>query len=60
MGSLVAGTKYRGEFEERLEKIIKKASSDPKIVIFIDEIYTIVRSRAAGEAFDAAKMIYNA
>lgn len=47
MGSLVAGTKYRGEFEERLDNLIKEASSDPNIVLFIDEIHTMVGAGAS-------------
>jgi ATP-dependent Clp protease ATP-binding subunit ClpC len=42
MGSLIAGTAYRGQFEERLERIVREASSDPRIVLFIDEVHTIV------------------
>ena len=43
MGSLVAGTKYRGEFEEKLTKVIKELESNPNIILFIDEIHTMVR-----------------
>lgn len=57
MGSLVAGTKYRGEFEERLEAIVKEASSDPNIVIFIDEIHTVMGAGAASGALDAANIL---
>ena len=49
MGSLVAGTKFRGEFEEKLETIINEASSDPNIVLFIDEIHTMVNAGATSD-----------
>jgi ATP-dependent Clp protease ATP-binding subunit ClpC len=58
MGNLIAGTKYRGEFEERLEQFIKEASSDPNIVIFIDEIHTMVGAGAGVEgAMNAANIL---
>lgn len=57
MGSLVAGTKYRGEFEERLEVIIKEASSDPNIVIFIDEVHTVMGAGDAIGALDASNIL---
>lgn len=58
MGSLVAGTKYRGEFEEKLQMLIKEASSDPNIVLFIDEIHTVVGAGATGEgAMDAGNIL---
>ncbi|RLG52442.1 MAG: ATP-dependent Clp protease ATP-binding subunit ClpC [Thermoproteota archaeon] len=57
MGSLVAGTKYRGEFEQRLETLIKEASSDPNIVIFIDEIHTMIGAGSGGEAMDASNIL---
>jgi ATP-dependent Clp protease ATP-binding subunit ClpC len=57
MGSLVAGTKYRGEFEERLENVIKEASSNPDIVLFIDEIHTIMGAGSASSALDAANIL---
>lgn len=57
MASLVAGTKYRGEFEEKLEAIIKEASADPDIVLFIDEIHTMVGAGAAGGAMDAGNIL---
>lgn len=57
MGSLVAGTKYRGEFEERLENILKEASTNPNIVLFIDEIHTMVGAGAAGGAMDAGNIL---
>ncbi len=58
MGTLIAGTKYRGEFEERLERLIQEASSDSNIVIFIDEIHTMVGAGAGTEgAMNAANIL---
>ena len=57
MGSLIAGAKYRGEFEERLKKILKEIKdSDGKIILFIDEIHMIVGSGAEG-AMDCGNML---
>jgi ATP-dependent Clp protease ATP-binding subunit ClpC len=58
IGSLVAGTKFRGEFEERLENIVKEAASDQNLVIFIDEIHTLMGAGAAGSSpLDAANIL---
>lgn len=58
MGSLVAGAKYRGEFEERLKAVLKEiADSDGQIVLFIDELHTIVGAGAAEGAMDAGNML---
>lgn len=57
MNSLVAGTKYRGEFEERLQKILDETKSDKDIIIFIDEIHTIVGAGSAGDSMDAANIL---
>lgn len=58
MGTLVAGTKYRGTFEERLREIIKEATSVPGIVLFIDEIHTLVGAgRTEGGSLDAANIL---
>ena len=58
LGLLIAGTKYRGEFEERLKNIMKEIEkSDGKIVLFIDEIHTIVGAGAAEGAMDASNML---
>lgn len=58
MGTLVGGTKYRGEFEERLTKIIQEARSNPEIIVFIDEIHTVVGAGAAGGGdMDAADLM---
>ena len=57
VGALVAGTKYRGEFEERLRKVIDEIKSSGNCVLFIDEMHTIVGAGAAEGAVDAANML---
>ena len=58
IGSLLAGAKYRGEFEERLKAVLKEiASSDGQIILFIDELHTVVGAGAAEGAVDAANML---
>jgi len=57
MGSLVAGTKYRGEFEERLKKVIEEIKNAGDCVLFIDEIHTMVGAGAAEGAVDAANIL---
>ena len=57
MGVLVAGTKYRGEFEERLKKIIEEIKSSGNCVLFIDEMHTLVGAGAAEGAVDAANIL---
>ena len=57
VGALVAGTKYRGEFEERLRKVIEEIKSSGNCVLFIDEMHTIVGAGAAEGAVDAANML---
>ena len=57
MGALVAGTKYRGEFEERLKKIIDEIRNSKNSVLFIDEIHTIVGAGSAEGAVDAANIL---
>jgi ATP-dependent Clp protease ATP-binding subunit ClpC len=57
MGALVAGTKYRGEFEERLKKVIEEIRASGNCVLFIDEIHTMVGAGAAEGAVDAANIL---
>ena len=57
MASLVAGTKYRGEFEERITKILKELEQSDNTIIFIDEIHTIVGAGGAEGAIDASNII---
>lgn len=57
LNNLVAGTKYRGQFEERLKKIIEEVTSHPEIIIFIDEFHTIIGSGASEGGGDAANIL---
>ena len=57
IGSLVAGTKYRGEFEERLKKIIEEIRNTNDAILFIDELHTLVGAGAAEGAIDAANIL---
>jgi ATP-dependent Clp protease ATP-binding subunit ClpC len=57
VGALVAGTKYRGEFEERLKKILDEIRSSREVVLFIDELHTVVGAGAAEGAIDAANIL---
>ena len=57
MSSLVAGTKYRGEFEEKLNKIIKEIEENPEIIIFIDEIHTMANAGGAEGAINASDIL---
>jgi ATP-dependent Clp protease ATP-binding subunit ClpC len=57
IGSLVAGTKYRGEFEERLKKIVEEVRGSGNCVLFIDELHTLVGAGAAEGAVDAANIL---
>ncbi len=57
MGALIAGTKYRGEFEERLKSLIDEVKNDGNIILFIDEIHTIVGAGAAEGATDAGNLL---
>ena len=56
MATLVAGTKYRGEFEERVRKILKEVEEDDDIILFIDEIHTLVGAGGAEGAIDASNI----
>ncbi len=57
VAALIAGTKYRGEFEDRLKKIMKEVQSNKNIILFIDEIHTIIGAGAAEGAVDAANIL---
>lgn len=56
-GAMIAGAKYRGEFEERLKKIMDEVAKNPGIILFIDELHTIVGAGAAEGAVDAASIL---
>src|ERR1035437_5529775 len=55
--SIVAGTKYRGEFEQRMEEIIKEVQKNPDIILFIDEIHNVIGAGGASGSMDAANII---
>jgi len=57
MGLLVAGTKYRGEFEERLKKLMEEIRQSEEIILFIDEVHTLIGAGAAEGAIDAANIL---
>jgi ATP-dependent Clp protease ATP-binding subunit ClpC len=59
VGALVAGTKFRGEFEERLLEIVKEVQANPEVILFLDEIHTLVGAGASGggESLDAANIL---
>lgn len=57
LSTLVAGTKYRGQFEERMEAVIQEASSNPNIILFIDEIHTLIGAGSASGSLDAANIL---
>ena len=57
MASVVAGTKYRGQFEERIKGILNELSKNPDVILFIDEIHTIVGAGGASGSMDAANML---
>jgi ATP-dependent Clp protease ATP-binding subunit ClpC len=57
MASIVAGTKYRGQFEERIKAILNEMAKNPNIILFIDEIHTIVGAGGATGSLDAANML---
>jgi ATP-dependent Clp protease ATP-binding subunit ClpC len=57
LASLVAGTKYRGEFEDRLKKILREIQNAKNVIIFIDELHTLIGAGAAEGAIDAANML---
>ena len=58
MGALLAGTRYRGDFEERLKAVVSELQADPKAIMFIDEIHTVIGAGAtSGGAMDASNML---
>ena len=58
MGALLAGTKYRGDFEQRLKAVLKQLTSDPHAILFIDEIHTLIGAGAAsGGTLDASNLL---
>jgi len=57
MGSLVAGTKYRGEFEDRLKKVMEEIRNAGNIIIFIDELHTLIGAGGAEGAIDASNIL---
>lgn len=57
MGSLVAGTKYRGEFEDRLKKVIEEIQRDGQVILFIDELHTLIGAGGAEGAIDASNIL---
>lgn len=57
MGSLVAGTKYRGEFEDRLKKVIDEIYNDGNVILFIDELHTLIGAGGAEGAIDASNIL---
>lgn len=57
IGALISGTKFRGEFEERMQAIVRSAAEDPNLILFIDEFHTIVGAGASGNALDAANIL---
>ena len=57
ISTLVAGTKYRGQFEERMEAIINEVSANPNVILFIDEIHTMVGAGSASGSLDAANIL---
>ena len=59
LGALVADTKYRGDFEERLKRVLDECAADPRIILFIDELHTVIGAGAAGESggIDASNLL---
>ena len=57
MASVVAGTKYRGEFEERIKQIIDEAIAQTNVILFIDELHTVIGAGSAEGSLDAANIL---
>ena len=57
MGSLIAGTKYRGEFEDRMKKILDEIAKDGKVILFVDEMHTLIGAGGAEGAIDASNIL---
>lgn len=57
LGSIVAGTKYRGQFEERMKAIIEELKKNPDVVVFIDELHTLVGAGGSSGSLDASNMV---
>jgi ATP-dependent Clp protease ATP-binding subunit ClpC len=57
LGSLVAGTRYRGDFEERMKKLLKEVKTRPEVILFLDEIHTLVGAGSSEGALDAANLL---
>ena len=57
MGSMIAGSKYRGDFEERIKGVLDEASQNPDIILFIDEIHTLIGTGAGENSLDAANIM---
>ena len=57
MGSLVAGTKYRGEFEDRMKKILDEIAKDGRVILFVDEMHTLIGAGGAEGAIDASNIL---
>ncbi len=57
MATVVAGTKYRGEFEERIKQILEEAAGQPSIILFIDELHTVIGAGSAEGSLDAANIL---
>ncbi len=57
LANMVAGTKYRGEFEERIQHVVDEASSNPDLLLFLDELHTIIGAGGAEGALDAANIL---
>ena len=57
LSGMVAGSKYRGEFEDRMKKLLREVKSDPNVILFLDEIHTIIGAGGAEGALDAANIL---